>query len=597
MRRSILAFVALCAFLTTALALTPGQELLLFGGLRPAVYTNFTLGVLPSSLYSYSGPSLRTITDATGAITYAPNNLLTYSNQFSKVVWSAHATSVDNSTVAPDGSTTAATLTGYAADSNSGSSQYAGSAGAKFIASVWLRVPSGTLSLNLYNNGTAGVGGSKTVTVTTSWQQFFVVGTLPVAGSNGLQIGGGSTWGNGVVIYAWNATYSAVTYETTPRPGDQVVTQGAAYYGPAFDYDPITHAPLGLRVEESRTNYAAYGAGLSANPWSAVANGTVSTGNATGVDGTTSLTLLTAGAAQYGDIFRLNYSLTAYASMNWTASYVVKKNNWRYVGLRLPNFAATDGTGNLYTTFDFDTATWTYIAPGTTTQATDLGNGFWRLSVSAAVGAGTNSIFDIALAQNSTGNTGWTPSGTEKLWVQYAQFEQALFPSSIIPNATASQVTRAADVVQLQGAALASVLGSSMAAVAEVSVPQATQNITLSVSDGTTSNRVQLGGGTSGYIQGGGGGASLGTPANFAPNTPTRLGITAQANAAKFAYSGGNLATGNSTSSPATTQAQLGGYPTFSTLFLDGYIRKLALYNTALTGPQLQARTIVGAPF
>jgi len=53
-------------------------------------------------------------------------------------------------------------------------------------------------------------------------------------------------------FYIYGAALSAVTYETTPRPGDQVITTSAAYYGPRFDY-PGGSAD-GLLVEGARTN-------------------------------------------------------------------------------------------------------------------------------------------------------------------------------------------------------------------------------------------------------------------------------------------------------------------------------------------------------
>jgi len=55
-------------------------------------------------------------------------------------------------------------------------------------------------------------------------------------------------------MYVGGVTLSAVTYETAPRAQDQVATTSASFFGPAFDYSPTTLAPLGLRIEESRTN-------------------------------------------------------------------------------------------------------------------------------------------------------------------------------------------------------------------------------------------------------------------------------------------------------------------------------------------------------
>ena len=60
-------------------AFDTSQEPVLFGSpYAPKVSVDFTKtgSTLPSSNFSYSGPSLKTITDANGYVTYAPNNLL-----------------------------------------------------------------------------------------------------------------------------------------------------------------------------------------------------------------------------------------------------------------------------------------------------------------------------------------------------------------------------------------------------------------------------------------------------------------------------------------------------------------------------------------
>ena len=54
------------------------------GSIQPAAsWVSTTDPTFPSSSLTYSGPSLATMFDSTGKLTYAPNNLLTYSNTFS----------------------------------------------------------------------------------------------------------------------------------------------------------------------------------------------------------------------------------------------------------------------------------------------------------------------------------------------------------------------------------------------------------------------------------------------------------------------------------------------------------------------------------
>ena len=287
--RTLVAILGLTlGLLAPAVALSPSQKaVVLSGGYAPAVYTDFTAinSTLPSSLYTYSGPSLRTIIDATGVITYAPNNLLTYSNTFSNAAWSAsHATVTSNTSDVTDplgGNSANKIVTANAADNFVGQISATGYTivGRTFMFSFWARTLSGTAVVPIIGDDVAGKFWSdpsvNTVSVTAAWQHFAVYGVAP-SGSIGsgprVGFGGYSTWETAQTIYVYGATLSAVTYETTPRPGDQVITTSAAYYGPAFDYDPTALAPRGLRVEEARTNLY-LNSGAPATQTIAVVNG------------------------------------------------------------------------------------------------------------------------------------------------------------------------------------------------------------------------------------------------------------------------------------------------------------------------------------
>ena len=88
---------------------------------------------------------------------------------------------------------------------------------------------------------------------------------------------------NGDAVDIYGATLSAVTYETSPRPGDQVVTTSAAYYGPAFDINApgVGAAANGLRVEAAATNLY-LNSGAPATQTITVANTTAYTGSILG---------------------------------------------------------------------------------------------------------------------------------------------------------------------------------------------------------------------------------------------------------------------------------------------------------------------------
>jgi len=230
---------------SAAWSLTPGQKAAISGGYVPVYSCNYLAGAFCGGEV-YSTTSLRTIQTPIG-ITYAPNNLLTYSNTFTNAAWGTNGTVTLSYGVAdPFGGLTATTFTAGSANAyivNSASAALPGNV----LKSIWIRRRTGTGAARFYNHNNTLIP----LTFTSSWTQVYDVG----------QCGSGGNYvvvqldvsGDAVDIYA--AVDSAVTYETTPsqRPLDQQTTLGAQFFGAAFD-DDSTGAPLGLRVQEPRTN-------------------------------------------------------------------------------------------------------------------------------------------------------------------------------------------------------------------------------------------------------------------------------------------------------------------------------------------------------
>lgn len=217
------------------------------GSIQPVVsWVSTTDPTFPSSSLTFSRTSLATMFDSTGKLTYAPNNLLTYSNTFSNAAWVKSTMTVTSGVTDPLGGTNAFTLTATGPTSYIYQS-VTGNASTTYMNTLWMkrRTGSGTVRLDKPDGATANA-----VTLTGSWQQFYVTG--PGAAANAFQQILIATSGDAVDIYF--GTLSAVTYETTPRTADQVITTSSAYYGPRIDYDPNTLAVKGLLIEEARTN-------------------------------------------------------------------------------------------------------------------------------------------------------------------------------------------------------------------------------------------------------------------------------------------------------------------------------------------------------
>jgi hypothetical protein len=142
-------------------------------------------------------------------------NMAKYSEDLSVATWDKNGGSCTvsaNSTAAPDGNTTADTVTASTTTPII-QQQVAGLvSGGQYTFYVWAKVASGTrkVSLAIVDNGYASyLAGPTQVTLTTSWQRFKAVGTL-AGGQTGLWIvvrqfaSNGDDWSSGA-IYLWGA--------------------------------------------------------------------------------------------------------------------------------------------------------------------------------------------------------------------------------------------------------------------------------------------------------------------------------------------------------------------------------------------------------
>jgi Bacterial Ig-like domain (group 3)/FG-GAP-like repeat/FG-GAP repeat len=155
--------------------------------------------------------------------TVTTTNLVPYSTAFS--TWGISGTEADNAAVAPNGTNTAAILTGngdgwVATGGNPGFV-----VGRTYTESVWLRVPTGTAFLYLYTLGNPGTEAWTGCTVTTQWrrcQGTFVANETSI----GMQIDGASHLASGQQLEIWGAQM-----ELGATAGPYVATKGASASG------------------------------------------------------------------------------------------------------------------------------------------------------------------------------------------------------------------------------------------------------------------------------------------------------------------------------------------------------------------------------
>jgi hypothetical protein len=142
-------------------------------------------------------------------------NIAKYSEDFTASTWDKNGGSCSataNTIAAPDGNTTADTITAVTATPII-QQQVAGlTSGGQYTFYVWAKLASGTkqLSIAVVDNAYAGyLAGPTSITLTTAWQRFKIIGTL-AGGQTGLWIvvrqlaGNGDNWTSGA-IYLWGA--------------------------------------------------------------------------------------------------------------------------------------------------------------------------------------------------------------------------------------------------------------------------------------------------------------------------------------------------------------------------------------------------------
>lgn len=564
-------------------------------GVSPVVSQNFlTNTTVPSWMDVSATTGNRMLYNSTGKLTYAPNNLLTYSNTPSNAAWSKQTMTITTGVSDPLGGTAATTLTAGGATSFV-QQVIPALANRNVVASVWLRRRTGAGLIQFRNVDNGGV---TNIAVTSAWAQYSLAGTANASyGMFQLNI---VTSGDEVDFYA--PSLSAVTYETSPRTADQVITTSSAYYGPRFDYDPSTLAAKGLLIEESRANNHLWSQDFTNATWTKTAS-TVTANSVASPDGLTNGTKVLANAGNnllnlYG-----SGSLTTTSGTVYTQSCYVKYGNTRWLWVRIGNpdasFVAFDlQNGVVGNKLDTASAISAF-------SMTSVGNGWYRIVITwtASSTAAYNMCWTLGTASTPTGAT-VTQAGTEFFYLFGAQYETGSFATSYIPTTTAS-VTRAADVIKLTGTALTAVTGAQSSIISQASTfgqsgPTPIPTM-VNISDGTTANYIRVNTGT-GY----GGRLFVTTGAVNQVNSTTgaaptdnqtfRIGAAVKLNDFGVSYNGGAVSTDTAGTVPTMTQAAIGNWFTSASTFLNGYVQSIALYNQRLPNATLQTKSTVGSP-
>jgi hypothetical protein len=569
----------------------------------------------------------------------AEENLLVRSQEF-ETTWSRVFSNVTaNSTTAPDGTTTADTLT----ESSSGTNQsnisqaVAVTINNAYTLSVFVKQGTETFFQMLFGQAGFGVNAFANFNVTTGAGAVGTVGSS--ASASIVDVGNGwyrctmtatSTASSSSVpcqmnivestsalrapeitlnsgtIFLWGAqleqrsTVTAYT-PTTAQPITNYVPVllSAANNVARFNYNPVTGAPLGLLIEEQRTNLLLRSEEFDSGSWLAV-RASISSNTIISPDGSITADKLVENTATDNHFTRQAASTTLLDNTVYTFSVYAKAAE--RTTLCLVVRTKTNAFPTSY--FNLINGTVGGTSAEMTTTIQNVGNGWYRCSVSQNIQSGATNPEFFILTSTGTGIQSYTGNGYSGIYIWGAQVEAGSFSTSYIPT-VAAQVTRSNDTAVMTGANFSSWYRADEGTLFSESVIENGVQInagTFGISRGNpgtsfndNSITVRHSGGTFGVSR------STVADANGSAVVDISVSTSAAVRKVSLSYKTDDFAASTNGSAvvtdtvgviPGTTAVQaLIGCNTFNTNRINGHIRKIAYYPKRLANAELQALT------
>lgn len=587
-------------------------------------YTNAYAGSIASpSWLSFSRSGNAMMTDSTGTLTYAPANMITYSQDVTNAAWNKTFVTASTSGVAPDGTSTASLVAETTANNvhYTHTSNVVFSVGDVCLASVYLKKGNGVTAPNIIqllltsafpalnyanfniSSGTVTASSGLTANIVDAgngWWRCSVYSTATsTVTSYGLLVAfvndnatatrgptyTGSTTSN---VYIWGAQVERVTYQT--QPSAYIPTTTAAVYGPRYDYDASTvpAQPRGLLIEESRSNLLTYSEQFDNAAWTKVR--CTITANATiAPDGTSSADRIVEDTTNNSRF--ISQTIASVASGQAVAVSCYAKASGRDIFA----IVTADSASVFRTTyFNISTGTIGTVASGHTASIQNLGNGWYRCTIVQTQSSPTGAFIVYPSLCAVNGSTTYTGDGVSGIYLWGAQLEAGSFATSYIPTTSAS-VTRAADVAQLTGSALTTLQGTNFSALTEFTLtnPSATGSGSgrfIGLTAATAFDSPFFANGTTQIM-------SYANSTNLAANVTltakARVGY-AQSSSGRSLVGNNGTVTTDANSISSVTAAYIGSR---NAQFAVGWYGSVALYNQRLPDAILKQKSAIGAPY
>jgi hypothetical protein len=439
---------------------------------------------------SFTRASNGTRINSAGLVEVTPWNLATYSEEFSNAAWSKlnSATITANTTSAPNGTTTADTLTNASGQPSVIRQQISTTIGQTVTFSVYAKCASGTVSsrLRIEENGGAYPSTVEDITVTTEWQRFTVTRTLTLSVTSSNCDIFPDLSQTGKSIYIWGAQ---LNIGSTAKPYFPTTDRLNV---PRLTYQNGGGGCPSLLLEKQSTNLAQYSEQFDNAYWSKT-NATISANNTTSPDGTQNADLIIADTTNGVHQFRT--TISSVTAQNYTMSIFAKKSGINFIRFW------EDGQTGKQCYFNLNTGVATNVDM-TSVSIENIGNGWFRCIAVVPIPASGVFGFRVLVSQDGSA-TAYAGNGTDGVFIWGAQLEASSYATSYIGPTTSSSATRVADACQKTG--ISSLIGQSEGFIAGevegLTNSYGAQSTIMSVSDGTTQNRVMFSfNATTGYV-------------------------------------------------------------------------------------------------
>ena len=543
-----------------------------------------------------------------------------------------NVTPTANAVVAPDGNTTADTITGdsgtsqkyvqsnTAYDDNPVISVYAKAGTHNFIQIITNYSTGHYANFDLTSGaGAVGdVGAATTATIqavgSTGWYRcvarFTVTGSsyvgrvVLVDSSTSARFASSATTGT---VHLWGAMANnqgdltnIVAYQ--PSTGQihreyaptlkSVTTAGQ----PRFEYDPASDGQsagtsLGILVEGQSTNLNPYSDALAS--WTTSSDVTLTSNASLGPDGTLGADLMVANTNNTGHYVRSS-GITVSASTSYTLSGYFKSVNGEKV--RLSFFRGSSpytGEASVKFTLSGTGSVSASIGSGTITS---VGNGWYRCTATGTT-LTTNSLIQVSTV--STGDAqDYAGNSYNGVLCAGIQFESGSHCSSLI-STSGSAATRASDNLSVATADIG-YTGGPVTIVTEIDGVQGSYPRAFALSDGTSSNVIEVHGdsasstpATGWYAYAAVGGVIYVVNANIPSSAgATKLAISYDTNDVAYNADGNTPGADTAATFPGgLTTLSIGVQANGTSNQLNGHVKRVALYGEALSDANLVSLT------